>query len=68
MAKWLEHHTLVARGPGSFPGQGTKTPQAAQYSQKFLKNKALLIYIYIYTHIRMKIVFQNGQKIFIGKN
>ena len=32
--QWLRHHATNARGTGSIPGWGLKTPHAAQCSQK----------------------------------
>ena len=34
MVQWLALHTLIAEGPGSIPGQGTKIPQAKQFLKK----------------------------------
>ena len=31
--KGLGLHALIAQGPGSIPGQGTKNPQAVQHTQ-----------------------------------
>ena len=39
MVPWLEQHAVTAKGPGSFPGWGTKISQAAWHSQK--KKKAV---------------------------
>ena len=41
--QWLGLHTLTAKGPGSIPGQGTKTPQAARCSKKKKKEKKRMI-------------------------
>ena len=41
VVQWLGLIAFTAEGPGSFPGRGTKIPQAAQCGQKNknLKNK-----------------------------
>ena len=39
----------IARGTGSIPGQGTKTPKDVQHSQK--KKKYLNIYMCVYKTI-----------------
>ena len=37
--EWLTHHTSIARGMGSSPGQGTKIPQAMWCGQKEKEKK-----------------------------
>ena len=39
MVQWLGLHTLIAEGPGSIPGQGTKIPQSNSSSKKKKKKK-----------------------------
>ena len=39
MVQWLRLHAFTAMGSGSNPNQGTKIPQAAQYSHPKKKNK-----------------------------
>ena len=34
MVQWLRLHAFTAMGSGSKPNQGTKIPQAAQYSHQ----------------------------------
>ena len=33
MGQWFGLHAFTAKGPGSIPGQGIKSPQAVWYSQ-----------------------------------
>ena len=41
MVQWLGLHTLIAEGPGSFPGQGTKILQVKQFLKKKKKKMFL---------------------------
>ena len=41
--QWLGLHVLIAEGPGSIPGQGTKNPQAVRCSQKRKKSTYELV-------------------------
>ena len=43
MVQWLGSCTLIAKGLGSIPGQGTKIPQAAWRSQSKQINKKEII-------------------------
>ena len=41
MVQWLGLHTLIAEGPGSIPGQGTKIPQSNSSSKKKKKSSVI---------------------------
>ena len=43
VVQWLGLHTLIAKGPGLFPGQGAKISQAMWYGQKII----FKLYIYM---------------------